>query len=110
MDSAVGLGLDAHNAAKRNYQGYRLAEFTYPILPKHEGGANWFYSLPQHDSLCLPAENIYADYLGAVQFGNIFSLDVGPDYQGKLRAVDVKTLQQVGRYLRGEIKLPPATP
>ena len=110
MDSTVGLGLDAHNAAKRNYQGYLLAEFTYPILPKHEGGANWFYSLPQHDNLCMPAENIYADYLGAVKFGNIFSLDVGPDYHGKLRDVDVKTLQQVGRFIRSKMKVMPATP
>ena len=34
---------------------YRLAEFTYPILPEHEGGANWFYSLPKHDRLAIPS-------------------------------------------------------
>ena len=87
------------NPAGKNY---RLAEFTYPILPKHEGGAMWFYSLPQHDHLCLSAEKIYADYLGAVKHGNIFSLDVGPDYNGQLRDIDVKTLRQAGRYIRGE--------
>ena len=27
-----------------------LAEFTYPILPPHQGGAMWFYSLPKHDN------------------------------------------------------------
>ncbi len=86
---------------------YRLAEFTYPILPAHEGGAIWFYSLPRHDGLCLPAENLYADYLGAVKYGNIFSLDVGPDYAGKLREVDVEVLKKVGQFIRGEIKLPP---
>jgi alpha-L-fucosidase len=82
------------------YPGYLLAEFTYPILPPHEGGADWFYSLPKHDGLCLPAENIYKDYVGAVKYGNIFSLDVGPDYGGRLRAIDVRTLQEVGRMIR----------
>ncbi|MCI0498568.1 MAG: alpha-L-fucosidase [Planctomycetales bacterium] len=83
---------------------YRLAEFTYPIQPPHKGGALWFYSLPEHDNLCLPAEKIYQDYLGAVKYGNIFSLDVGPDYRGRLRDIDVKTLQRVGRMIRGEEK------
>jgi alpha-L-fucosidase len=88
-------------------KSYRLAEFTYPILPKHQGGAMWFYSLPRHDRLCLPAEKLYADYLGAVKYGNVFALDVGPNYAGKLRDVDVETLRKVGQYIRGEIKLPP---
>ncbi len=89
-------------------KNWRLAEFTYQILPPHQGGADWFYSLPKFDGLCQPAEKIYADYLGAVKYGNIFSLDVGPDYQGRLRDIDVQTLRQVGRYIRGELKLPPA--
>jgi alpha-L-fucosidase len=76
-----------------------VAEFTYPILPEHEGGAMWFYSLPRHDKLCKPAEDIYMDYLGAVEYGNIFSLDVAPDYEGKLRKIDVKTLRQVGKLI-----------
>jgi len=83
-------------------RSYRLAEFTYPILPPHEGGAMWFYSLPIHDLLCHPAEKLYRDYLGAVRFGNIFSLDVGPDYTGRLRDVDVQTLRQVGEMIRRE--------
>jgi len=79
---------------------YRLAEFTYPILPPHEGGAMWFYSLPVHDSQCHPAEKLYRDYLGAVKFGNIFSLNIGPDYAGRLREVDVRTLRKVGDMIR----------
>ena len=75
---------------------YLVAEFTYPILPPHQGGAMWFYSLPEHDHLCMPAESIYADYVGAVNYGNIFSLDVGPDYEGRIRDIDVKTLRKVG--------------
>jgi len=90
--------------AEANYKGYLVAEFTYPILPEHEGGAQWFYSLPKYDNLCKPAEDIYKDYLGAVKYGNIFSLDVGPDYEGRLRDIDVKTLQKVGKYISGRIK------
>jgi len=105
VEKKTGIGQDSGSA---DYQGYRLAEFTYPILPKHEGGAMWFYSLPQHDRLCLSAKKIYADYLGAVKYGNIFSLDVGPDYNGKLRDIDVKTLRQTGRYIRGEDAQPMA--
>jgi hypothetical protein len=55
-----------------------------------------FYSLPKHDNLCLTAEYLYGEYLGAVKFGNIFSLDVGPDYAGKLREIDVQTLATGG--------------
>jgi len=86
--------------AEANYGGYLVAEFTYPILPPHEGGAMWFYSLPKHDSLCLPAEKLYQDYLGAVEFGNIFSIDVGPNYEGKIRDIDVETLKKVGELIR----------
>ena len=89
--------------AKAAEMGYILF-FTYPIVPPHQGGAMWFYSLPRHDQSCLPAEKIYADYLGAAKFGNLFSLDVGPDYAGKLRKIDVQTLRKVGQYIRGELK------
>ena len=106
VEKKTGIG-DAPGDS--GYTGYRLAEFTYPILPKHKGGAMWFYSLPIHDQLCMPADKIYADYLGAVKFGNIFSLDVGPDYAGKLRDIDVQTLRTVGQYIRGEL-IPPAAP
>jgi alpha-L-fucosidase len=99
-----GAGFGAANA--KGYAGYRVAEFTYPILPPHEGGAMWFYSLPRHDGLCLPASRLYRDYLGAVKCGNIFSIDVGPDHAGKLREIDRKTLRQVGEMVRN----PPPEP
>ena len=86
--------------AEANYGGYLVAEFTYPILPDHKGGAEWFYSLPEHDGLCHPAEKIFADYQGARKYGNIFSLNLGPNYEGKLREIDVKTLRQVGDMIR----------
>ena len=85
---------------------YLAAEFTYPILPEHEGGAMWFYSLPKHDNLCKPAGDLYRDYLGAVKYENLFSINVGPNYDGKIRDIDVATLAQVGRYIRGEEELP----
>jgi alpha-L-fucosidase len=94
--SGAGLG----GKASAGYRGYLLAEFTYPIQPEHNGGAVWFYSLPEHDQLCRPAEKLYQDYLGAVKYGNIFSIDVGPNYEGKLRDIDVKTLREVGRMIR----------
>jgi alpha-L-fucosidase len=86
--------------AERGYGGYLVAEFTYPILPEHEGGADWFYSLPEHDHLCRPAEELYRDYRGAVKYGNIFSINVGPDYEGKLRKVDKETLRRVGKMIK----------
>jgi len=100
--SAAGPHMDG--AASHTY---RLAEFTYPIQPRRPKGAMWFYSHPENENVCLPAEEIYADYLGAEKYGNIFSLDVGPMPNGRLRPIDVRTLQKVGRYIRGEIKLPP---
>lgn len=100
----TGAGFNSAHMSSAN--SHRLAEFTYPILPEHTGGAKWFYSLPKHDQLCRSAGKIYADYVGAAKYGNIFSLDVGPDYRGHIREIDVNTLQQVGRYIRGEANPP----
>jgi alpha-L-fucosidase 2 len=89
--------------AEASYKGYLVGEFTYPILPPHKGGAMWFYSLPEHDNLCLPADKLFKDYQGAVKYGNIFSINVGPNYTGKLREIDVKTLWQVGEMIRADL-------
>jgi alpha-L-fucosidase len=97
LDDISGAGYNKHAA---DYKGYIAAEFTYPIQPEHKGGAMWFYSLPEHDNLCLPAEKIYQDYVGAVKFKNIFSIDIGPDYKGEIREIDVKTLREVGKMIR----------
>ena len=45
--------------AEANYKGYLAAEFTYPILPPHKGGADWFYSLPKHDTLYHSADKLF---------------------------------------------------
>ena len=86
---------------ERPYKGYRLAEFTYPILPNAPRAARCGSTRCRSTmTLCHPAEKLYRDYLGAVKYGNIFSLDVGPDYDGKLREIDVKTLREVGEMIR----------
>lgn len=98
-----GEGLTwVHEASsnEQNYNGYKVAEFTYPILPKRVGGADWFYSLPAFDGLCHPASKIVEDYQEALKYGNIFSLNVGPDYEGRIRNIDVKTLKEVGRMIK----------
>lgn len=86
--------------AEANYENYLVAEFTYPILPEHEGGADWFYSLPKHDHLCKSSTSLFEDYQAAVKFENIFSINVGPNYEGRIRDIDVKTLKEVGLMIR----------
>ncbi len=95
-------GAGFNSGHMKGYDGYLLAEFTYPILPGHKGGAMWFYSLPVHDGLCRSADSLYKDYQGAVKLGNIFSIDVGPDYKGRLREIDVLTLRKVGDMIRAK--------
>jgi alpha-L-fucosidase len=85
---------------------YRLAEFTYPIQPRRPKGAMWFYSHPDNEGVCYTPEKLYKDYLGAVKYGNVFALDVGPNYEGKLRDIDVKTLRAVGDMIRNKAPLP----
>lgn len=96
------------NHLKSDYSRFQVAEFTYPILEGQARaklrGAQWFYSLPENDKIAATPEKIYADYLGAKEHGNIFSLDVGPDRNGRLREIDVRVLKQVGAYIRGEAK------
>ncbi len=86
--------------AEENYKGYLMAEFTYPIQPWRDEGAHWFYSLPKFENLCHPPEKLYQDYLAAVEYGNIFSINIGPRPDGRLREIDVKTLKEVGGMIR----------
>jgi len=92
--------------AEQAYTGYLAAEFTYPIQPKRPKGANWFYSLPEYEGVCHPADKLYEDYVGAVKYGNLFSIDVGPRPDGTLRDIDVKTLREVGAMIRQSAAAP----
>ncbi len=93
--SAAGYGAEA----AKSYQEYRLAEFTYPILRGSESG-RWFYTMPEWDEVCIPVEAIVEHYRGAKKYGNIYSLNVAPMRNGKLRPIDVKTLREVGKRIR----------
>jgi len=35
-----------------------------------------------------------------MKYDNIFSINIGPDYQGRIRDIDVKTLQKVGELIK----------
>jgi alpha-L-fucosidase len=83
--------------AEGNYKGYHVAEFTYPISSTH-----WFDNPAIKTESYHSADKIYMDYFGAVKFGNIFSLDVGPNPEGKLRDRDVQILKQVGKMIQSE--------
>ncbi len=97
LNDHTAAGPHMRNAPSENYQ---LAEFTYPIQPRQPKGAMWFYSHPDNEGVCHSAAKLYRDYLGAVQYGNVFALDAGPDYAGRLRDIDVQTLRQVGAWIR----------
>lgn len=97
LSDPSGAGL--HKDQVGNYTGYRVAEFTMPILMGTKAG-RWFYTNPDNDGIALPAEQIFQLYRDGVKHGNIFSLDVGPNRAGKLRDIDVKTLKEVGRRIR----------
>jgi alpha-L-fucosidase len=80
-----------------DYKGYCLTEILQPIIA--EPSPMWFYD-PSAGDTCRSAEDLYATYLGAVKHGNLFDLGVSPNREGKLRDVEVRTLQQVGKMIR----------
>ena len=94
IGNATAMGNQMAN--EKNF-AFTVAEFTYPINQKY-----WFFNIVNPEQPNVPVKKIYEDYLGAVKYGNIFSIDVGPNLEGKLREIDVKALQQVGRWIRGE--------
>ena len=75
---------------------YLLAEFALPLL----GGERWFYTNPKMDKQVRSPWELLGLYMGTVKYGNIFSLDVGPDRTGHLREIDIQTLQQTGKLIQ----------
>ena len=86
--------------------GYLLAEFAYPILPDRMFHPKWFYHVSDEETPSQAPKKLYRDYTQAVKNGILFSLDIGPDHNGKLRKLDVETLQKVGDMIRN----PPQPP
>ncbi len=99
LDNLSGAGVGAKQREAWDYKGYLAAEFTMPILAGRDLG-RWFYTNPQDEDKAMSAGGIFALYTEAVKVGNLFSLAVGPDRTGSLRAIDVKTLREVGRMIR----------
>jgi alpha-L-fucosidase len=102
LDTVVPGSIGVEDMKK--HSGFLAAEFTYPILEGQEKqrlrGAQWFYSLPENDHRAASADKIFADYQEAVRHRNLFSLNIGPDRAGKLRAIDIETLRKVGERIR----------
>ncbi len=92
---------------RQGYDKYLVGEFAVPIIGPEK--RRWFYTSPANDNACLPAAEIYRLYLGAIEYGNIFSLDVGPDRTGRLRDIDVRTLAKVGQMIRDRAPCPATT-
>lgn len=79
---------------------YRIAEFAMPILGTQGRTGRWFYTNPDDDRSALSPWALFGLYLGAVRYGNLFSLDVGPDRAGRLRPIDERTLVAAGQLIR----------
>jgi len=90
--------------------GYLIAEFTYPILPDRMFHPKWFYHISDEDTPSHIPRKIYRDYAQAAKNGVLFSLDVGPDHNGKLRKLDVDTLRKVGDMIRNPPQPPNPAP
>jgi len=83
--------------ADRSDHNYLIAEFALPLLGN---AGRWFYTDPKMDKEARSPWELLGLYMGAVKYGNIFSLDVGPDSTGHLRAIDIQVLQEVGNLIR----------
>jgi alpha-L-fucosidase len=94
---ANGAGAGFNKGGSKHYV---IGEFTFPVQPRRPKGAMWFYSHPDNEDACMSFEELYGYYCGAAKFENIFSINIGPDYNGKLRKIDVETLRRVGQEIR----------
>ncbi|MHC4124234.1 MAG: alpha-L-fucosidase [Planctomycetota bacterium] len=96
MEDVNSTGVGKKSGTHSGGEKYLVAEFTMPML----GGNRWFYTNEDDKFICMPAEKIFRLYQGAVEYGNVFSLDVTPDRNGRLREIDIKTLKKVGEMIR----------
>jgi alpha-L-fucosidase len=75
---------------------YEIAEFAMPIL----GDDRWFYTNPKNDQRVRSPWMLLGLYQGTVRYGNLFSLDVGPGRDGRLRPIDERVLLETGKLIR----------
>jgi alpha-L-fucosidase len=80
------------------YPGYRVAECAIPIN-QLDGRWYWFYN-EATEANAIPAAEIHRMYADAIRSKVLFSLALGPDRSGSLRAVDVQRLKEVGEMIR----------
>jgi alpha-L-fucosidase len=88
--------------AAHSDHNYLVAEFALPLLGNGPfgNGVRWFYTDPKVDKLARSPWELLGLYMGTVKYGNIFSLDVGPDRTGHLREIDIQTLRKAGELIR----------
>jgi alpha-L-fucosidase len=80
-----------------NYPGHKLAECAV-CINQTSNRWYWFYNEETKDN-AIGADQIIDMYNKAVNHGVLFSLALGPNKMGELRAVDVSRLQEVGKRL-----------
>ena len=74
-----------------------LCDVSQTLLARDD---RWFYTNPGRDNEVRPAEEIFALYQDCVKHRNLLLLDVGPDRSGRLRKIDVETLEKIGKMIR----------
>jgi len=71
--------------------------------PGQPGGAAWFYSRyackPEDGRLGGPPMGLIKDYLGSVQYENIFDPNIQPNHEGRIRGIDAKALRSIGQWI-----------
>lgn len=104
LNKQLVLDLNWHDAAgiehilMNQYPGYLVAECAIPIN-QLDGRWYWFYN-EATEANAIPAADIYRMYTDALRSNVLFSLALGPDRSGSLRAVDVQRLKEVGEMIR----------
>ena len=78
-----------------NYNGYKLAECAV-CINQANGKRYWFYNEMTKDS-AISSDQIFDKYNSAVSSQVLFSLALGPNKNGEIRAVDILRLKEVAK-------------
>lgn len=82
-----------------HYNRYLLAECAVP-LNQLNGKWYWFYNEATKNN-AIAADELITMYKEAVKAKVLFSLALGPDQNGQLRAIDAETLTKAGHQITG---------